>query len=95
VVSFKQHVCPCIIPASPTCFFLTKEDLVYVAPISYTNVLVLDGVELIFFIVASMRLCFGFVLKRVLITQGCFCYRWAALTESRLFLLLTWPHQRV
>ena len=37
-------------------------------------VLVLAGVEFIFFIVASMGLCFGFVLETVLITQGCFCY---------------------
>ena len=31
--------------------------------------LVLAGVELIFFIVASVGLCFGFVLETVLITQ--------------------------
>ena len=37
-------------------------------------VLVLAGVQLIFFIVAGMVLCFGFVLKTVLITQGCFPY---------------------
>jgi len=36
--------------------------------------LVLAGIELIFFIVAGMGLCFGFVLKTVLITQGCFSY---------------------
>ena len=29
------------------------------------SVLVLAGIELIFFIVAGMRLCFGFVLKSV------------------------------
>ena len=39
-----------------------------------TPVLVLAGIELIFFIVASMGLCFGFVLKTVSITQGCFRY---------------------
>ena len=38
------------------------------------SVLVLAGIELIFFTVASMGLCFGFVLKTVLITQGCFIY---------------------
>jgi len=32
-------------------------------------VLVLAGIELIFFIVASMRLYYGFVLKTVLIVQ--------------------------
>ena len=37
-------------------------------------VLVLAGIELIFFIVASMGLCFGFVLETVLIIQECFCY---------------------
>ena len=31
--------------------------------------LVLAGIELMFFIVASMGLCFGFVLEAVLITQ--------------------------
>ena len=58
-------------------------------------VLVLAWIELIFFIVASMRLCFGFVLETVLIIQGCFRYCWAVLTQSRPFLLLTPPHQRV
>ena len=38
------------------------------------TVLVLAGIELIFFTVVSMGLCFGFVLATVLITQGCFCY---------------------
>ena len=42
---------------------------------TYVAVLVLAGVELIFFIVASMGLCFGFGLETVLITQGCFRYR--------------------
>ena len=39
-----------------------------------TGVLVLAGVHFIFFIVASMGLCFGFVLESVLIIQGCFSY---------------------
>ena len=38
------------------------------------GVLVLDGIELVFFIVASMGLCFGFVRKTVLLTQGCFSH---------------------
>ena len=38
------------------------------------RVLVLAGIELIFFIVASMGLCFGFVLETVLIIQGYFSY---------------------
>ena len=33
--------------------------------------LVLAGIELIFFTVASMGLCFGFVLETGLIIQGC------------------------
>jgi len=37
-------------------------------------VLVLIGAGLIFFIVASKRLCFGFVLETVLIMQGWFSY---------------------
>ena len=44
---------------------------------------VLAGIELIFFIVASMGLCFGFVQRTVLITQGCFRYCWAVLTQSQ------------
>jgi len=46
-------------------------------------VLVLAGIELIFFIVASMGLCFGFVLKTVLITEGCVSSCWAVLTQSQ------------
>jgi len=37
-------------------------------------VLYLAGLELIFLIAASVGLCFEFVLKTVLITQGCFSY---------------------
>ena len=36
--------------------------------------LVSFGIELVFLIVASMGLCFGFMLKTVLTTQGCFLY---------------------
>jgi len=45
--------------------------------------LVLAGVELIFFIAASMELCCGFVLETVLIIQGCFSYCWAALKQTQ------------
>jgi len=38
------------------------------------GVLVLAGVELIFFIVATIRLCFGSVLKTPLTAQGWFSY---------------------
>jgi len=38
------------------------------------NVLVLAGIELNFFAVACMGLCFGFVLRRALLTEGCLCY---------------------
>ena len=46
-------------------------------------VLVLAGIELIFFRVAGTGPWFGFVLATVLITQGCFRYRSAALTQSQ------------
>lgn len=40
----------------------------------YSGVLVLAGMEFIFFTVASMGLWFGFVLETVMITQGCLRY---------------------
>ena len=49
----------------------------------YLHVLVWAGIDLIFFPIASMGLCFGFVLETVLITQGCFRYCWAVLTQSQ------------
>jgi len=59
-----------------------------------TVVLVLAGVELTFFLVASVRLCFGFVLETVLITQGCLSYRSAVLTQSQGLFCSSSPHQR-
>ena len=53
--------------------------------------LVLAGIELIFFIVAGMGLRFGFVLKTVLITQGCFHYCRAVLTQSQGLFCVS-PH---
>lgn len=44
--------------------------------------LVLVGIELIFFAVAGMGLCLGFVLETVLVTQGCFCYRCTELAQT-------------
>jgi len=38
------------------------------------DLLVLAGIELIFFIAAGMVLCFGFVIKTVLVTRQCFSY---------------------
>lgn len=38
------------------------------------SVLILAGIGLIFSVIASMELCFGFVLKTAWITQGCFSY---------------------
>ena len=49
----------------------------------YTSALVLAGIELIFFVVANMVLCFGFVLEAVLVIQGCFPYCWAVITQSQ------------
>lgn len=40
----------------------------------FFGVLVLAGLELIFLIVASVWLRFGFALKIVLMIQGCFSY---------------------
>ena len=46
-------------------------------------ILVLARIELIFFIVVCTVLCFGFIMKTVLmITQRCFSYCWAVLTQS-------------
>jgi len=47
--------------------------------------MVLAGVELNFFTVAGMGLCFEFVLKTVLIIQRCFHYCWAVLTQRQGF----------
>ena len=49
----------------------------------FSFVLVLTGIELILLTVASMGLCFGFVLKTVLIIQGSFRYCRAVLTWSQ------------
>jgi len=46
-------------------------------------VLVLAGIELIVFVAAGMRLCFGFLQKTLLTTQGCFSHCWAVLTHSQ------------
>lgn len=45
--------------------------------------LVWARVNLLFFILASLALCFGFVLKRMLIVQGCFYFCCAVLTQRR------------
>ena len=43
------------------------------------------GIDLIFFIVACMGLQFGFMLKTVLITQGCFSYAEQSLHRVKAF----------
>jgi len=59
---------------------------------SYVLVLLLAGVELIFSIIACTVLWFGFVIKTVLVTQGCFSYCWAVLTEHQgLFCFSSHP----
>ena len=59
---------------------------------SSATVLVLAGIKLIFFVVASIRLFFEFVQKPVLIIQGCVWYCWAVLTQSQgLFCLSHHP----
>lgn len=52
--------------------------------------LVLDGIAN-FLLVAAVGLRFRFVTKTVLITQKCFCYRWAVLTLSQGLFCLP-PH---
>lgn len=57
-------------------------------------VLVWGGIKLNFFTVVIMGLCFGFVMKTVLITQRCFLLLSSVSMDSRSFLLLTPPQQR-
>lgn len=56
---------------------------------------VLAGIQFIFSTVPGMGLYFGFVLKTELLTPGYFNYCWAVLTQSRPFLFVIPPHQRV
>lgn len=55
------------------------------------SVLVLTGVNLVFFTVAGVRPCFGFVLETVVITRECFPYCWAGFMQSQGLFLLS-PH---
>ena len=55
------------------CFKIDLQSEMYLH-LHWMSVLVLAGIELIFFIVAGMGLCSGFVLETVLITQGYFPY---------------------
>lgn len=48
-------------------------------------VLVLARIGLIFFIVAGMGLCFGFLLETALLIQGCSSYCSAVLTNPQEF----------
>ena len=52
------------------------------------DVLVLSGIELTSFLVGRV---FGFVVKKLLLIQGCFCYCWAVLIQHGN--LLTPPQQ--
>lgn len=47
------------------------------------GVLVLAGIQLIFSMVGSREPCFGFMLKPVLIIQGCLSYCWVVLAQSQ------------
>lgn len=49
------------------------------------HMLVWSGVELIFFTVSDLGLCFEFVLETEMITQGCFYFCWSGLTQSQDF----------
>ena len=56
------------VPCKKTSKFLDPSFL-FLTLCNYVRALVLAGIALIFFIVASMGLCFGFVLETVLIIQ--------------------------
>jgi len=56
------------------------------------NVLVWANLEFIFFIVAGMGLRFGFLLETLLVTQRCFRYCWAVLTQCQGLFFFP-PHQ--
>lgn len=49
------------------------------------RVLVWAGVELIFFVVIGMMLCFGLRMRTMLITHRCFSYLRAVLAQSQGF----------
>lgn len=56
-----------------TSFALNRKDNP-VEPFLWSFVLILTGINLIFFIMASVGLCFAFMLDTILITQECFHY---------------------
>lgn len=49
------------------------------------SVVFLAGVELIFFIISGMDLCFGFLIKTLMIIQRCFCYFEQGLDRVKAF----------
>lgn len=64
-------------------------------PFFTVNRVFTESIELIFFTVASRMLCFGFVLKTMVITSGCFSYCSSEFySESRDFLPLTPSYQQ-
>lgn len=50
--------------------------------------MVVPGTELIFFVVSHMGQCFGFLLKMVWITQGCFAIAEQGIHRVRDFSVL-------
>lgn len=67
----------------------------YMWSIIYTAVLVLAEIELIYFIVVSMGLCFGLGLETVHNTEIFLLLLGNACTELRSFVLLTPPANRL
>lgn len=60
--------------------------------IAFMSVLVLVGVELILFKVASVGLCLGFLLKTLLITECCFRFCCAMFAQAQgLFCFSLYP----
>lgn len=75
---FRMELLYCIqlaVTISKLFKILTIEEIGMVYPPSLLlHALVLAGILLIFFIVASIEQCFGSVLETVLVTQRCSCY---------------------
>lgn len=61
--------------------------------LEWDGVLILAGI--IFFLAASVGPYFGLVVRKNIDKTRMVFYCWAVLSESRCFLLLTLPHQRI
>ena len=80
----------------PVCFRkVPKGSLTQFEQHGRVGVLVSAGMELIFFLVAGIVLSFGFSMRRMLITHGCFQLLLSGVqTKSRIFQLLLPSQQK-